>query len=95
MVPFDTVIPSLTIYSAQGPVLTPEGLTDFGKDVVLEMNRLGMMVDISHVSPSAMRTVLSISKGSRSVFGGNKKSANYFFAFLCVCIVSSGKECTR
>lgn len=39
-----------------------EGLTEFGELVVREMNRLGMLVDISHVSPDTMRDVLRISR---------------------------------
>lgn len=41
---------------------THQGLSEFGEQVVKEMNRVGIMVDLSHVSDNTFRDALAISK---------------------------------
>ena len=58
-----TLTHSLNTPWADSATDTPEhhGLTAFGKQVVREMNRLGMLVDLSHVSADTMRDALAVS----------------------------------
>jgi membrane dipeptidase len=46
---------------SSGDVEQHGGLTEFGRDVIREMNRLGMMVDVSHVSDKTFWDVLAVS----------------------------------
>ena len=58
-----TLTHSLNVPWADSATDTPvhSGLTAFGEDVVREMNRLGMLVDLSHVSPDTMADALRVS----------------------------------
>jgi membrane dipeptidase len=54
--PFATAASTVTEFGKDA------GLTDFGADAILEMNRLGMMVDLSHTSHKSMRQILDITQ---------------------------------
>jgi membrane dipeptidase len=59
-----TLTHSLNTPWADSATDTPEhdGLTPFGEDVIREMNRLGMLVDLSHTSPATMADVLDVTR---------------------------------
>jgi membrane dipeptidase len=57
-----TLTHNVTLDWADAALDTPKhnGLTKFGEEVVREMNRLGMLVDLSHVSPATMSDALTV-----------------------------------
>jgi len=48
--------------SSYDPVALWQGLSPFGEELVAEMNRLGIMIDVSHISDQAFRDVIEITR---------------------------------
>jgi membrane dipeptidase len=57
-----------------GSEANPGGLSHFGRQVVSEMNRLGMVIDVSHLSEPSVKDILSISKDPIMASHSNAKA---------------------
>jgi membrane dipeptidase len=87
-----TLTHSKTLDWADSATDTPrhDGLTEFGRLVVMEMNRLGMLVDLSHVSEATMMDALEVARapvifshsGARAVNGHSRNVPDSVLAKL-------------
>ncbi len=50
---------------------TSGGLSDFGRNLIAEMNRLGLIVDLAHVAPHAMHKVLDVARAPLMITHSN------------------------
>jgi len=52
---------------------SPEGLTDFGRDLVKECERLGIIIDLAHINPAGFEEIISMTKRTPIVSHSNAR----------------------